>query len=56
MKNIIITVIITSVVLVTGYFVYTVIKMQKQLDTNTKSVEQIVNFLNSQIKQQTPTQ
>jgi len=55
-KTIIASVIITTVVLVEAYFVYFVVNMNMQVKKNTQAVEQIVTFLNSQIKKTEPTQ
>lgn len=50
MKNIIITAVITTVVLVEAYFVYEVVTMHKQVTKNTTAITQIVDFLNKQIE------
>lgn len=54
MRNIIMTAIVTILVMITGYFAYTVIKLQSQVALNTTTLSQIVNFLNSQIKSPEP--
>jgi cell division protein FtsL len=54
MKNIIITVIVTALVMVTGYFVFVVVKMQSQVNSNTANLNQIVEFLNKQIEASAP--
>ena len=58
MKKIIIITAVISLSLgivftITGYFVYKVVKMQEQLNTNTQGINQIVNYLNSQMKPET---
>jgi hypothetical protein len=54
MKNTIITIIVTTCVLVTGYFVFVVVSMKSQLNQNTANIAQVVNFLNKQIEASTP--
>jgi len=57
------TIIISAISLVTGiilvligYFVFTVIKTQQKVEQSFMAINQIVNFLNSQIKKETPIQ
>ena len=49
-KTIIITAIVSLLVgvalTILGYFVYAVVKMQSQVDQNTATISQIVDFLN----------
>ena len=56
-KAIIISIIslVTGALLVlTGYFVYTVIKTQNQVAQNTATLSQIVQFLNGEIAKNNP--
>lgn len=57
-KTIIITAIISLVVgiiiTVTGYFIYTVVNMQAQVNQNTQVIGQVVDFINKSIQSQTP--
>jgi hypothetical protein len=57
-KAIIISIIslVTGALLVlTGYFVYTVIKMGQKVEQNTATLVQVVNFLHEQISKSNPT-
>ena len=54
-KTIIVTAIVTALVMITAYFVFVVVKMQKQVNSNTAAINQVVNFLNKQIEASAPT-
>jgi uncharacterized membrane protein len=57
-KTILISIIslLAGVILVlTSYFVYTVIKTQQKVEQNTATLSQIVQFLNEQISKSNPT-
>jgi len=44
---------VTGVLIVlTGYFVYSVVKINTQVNTNSQVLSEIVSYLNSQIAQQ----
>jgi len=49
-KTIIITALVTACIMVTGYFVYVVVKMNNQVASNTATINQVVEFLNKQIE------
>ena len=61
-KTVIVTALISlilgAVIALSAYFIYIVVKMQNQVNQNTSTISQIVNFLNSNIQGQqntTPT-
>ena len=51
----IISLVTGALLVLTGYFVYTVIKTQQKVEQNTATLSQIVQFLNEQISKSNPT-
>jgi flagellar basal body-associated protein FliL len=50
----IISLVAGALLVLEGYFVYTVIRTQNQVEKNTATISQIVQFLNSQVAKNTP--
>ena len=46
----IVSLLVGALLVLEGYFVYTVIRTQNQVEKNTANLNQIVQFLNSQIE------
>jgi flagellar basal body-associated protein FliL len=51
----IVSLLVGALLVLTGYFVYTVIKTQQKVEQNTATLSQIVQFLNEQISKSNPT-